>query len=237
MNIPVATTFPIAVLILFLAIAVVIVFLAILTVKNLTGSQGASMKLNIEWSINLIRSLEWKCFEQLCIGYYQYKGFKPKVTMQGADGGIDISLYRDSFSLTSPMSIVQCKAWNTYKVGVKPVRELFGVMAAEEVESGIFVTSGEFTRPAIKFSIGKKLKLLTGNMLLNEILALPKENQQRLLKTITAGDYTTPSCPQCGIKMMFRTAGKGKDVGSQFWGCVNFPKCRQTFQFKGDASQ
>jgi len=33
-------------------------------------------------------------------------------------------------------------------------------------------------------------------------------------------------CPECGHKMILRTAKKGKYKGQNFWGCTNFPKCR-----------
>ncbi len=35
-----------------------------------------------------------------------------------------------------------------------------------------------------------------------------------------------PSCPKCGAPMILRTATKGENKGSQFWGCSKFPKCR-----------
>lgn len=33
-------------------------------------------------------------------------------------------------------------------------------------------------------------------------------------------------CPRCGGQLLLRTAKKGKNVGKQFYGCSNFPKCR-----------
>lgn len=193
------------------------------------SSYQPKKKVETEWSIDLIKSLEWKRFEELCSGYFNEKGFRSEITRLGADGGIDIYLYRDSFSLTSPMSIVQCKAWNTYKVGVKPIRELFGVMHAAKVPTGVFVTSGEYTKAALKSGQDNNLKLFTESLLLKEILKLPDDNQKRLLKDITEGDYTTPSCPYQGIKMKLR---KNKKDGNQFWGCPEFPKCRSTLKFK-----
>jgi ssDNA-binding Zn-finger/Zn-ribbon topoisomerase 1 len=35
-----------------------------------------------------------------------------------------------------------------------------------------------------------------------------------------------PKCPQCDTDMILRRVKKGAKVGSEFWGCVNFPKCR-----------
>ncbi|MCP5461877.1 MAG: topoisomerase DNA-binding C4 zinc finger domain-containing protein [bacterium] len=37
-----------------------------------------------------------------------------------------------------------------------------------------------------------------------------------------------PICPRCGKSMVLRTARKGSNKGSQFWGCSNFPSCRIT---------
>jgi len=34
-------------------------------------------------------------------------------------------------------------------------------------------------------------------------------------------------CPQCGSEMALRQAKKGNNIGNQFWGCTNFPKCRK----------
>lgn len=34
-------------------------------------------------------------------------------------------------------------------------------------------------------------------------------------------------CPKCGAPMILRTASKGANQGKQFYGCSNFPKCRE----------
>jgi hypothetical protein len=36
-----------------------------------------------------------------------------------------------------------------------------------------------------------------------------------------------PVCPTCGIPMVLRTVAKGEHQGKQFYGCRNFPTCRQ----------
>ena len=37
-----------------------------------------------------------------------------------------------------------------------------------------------------------------------------------------------PHCPVCNSVMIKRTARRGANAGSQFWGCPNYPKCRGT---------
>lgn len=83
------------------------------------------------WSLELIRDLEWKRFEDVCQQFYEMKGIRSETTALGPDGGIDIRLYQDDSGLAS--SIVQCKAWGERFVGVKPVRELLGVMIHEKI--------------------------------------------------------------------------------------------------------
>ncbi|NOQ93388.1 MAG: restriction endonuclease [Methylophaga sp.] len=185
-----------------------------------------------EWSVELIKELEWKRFEELCSGYFSAKGYKAELSRQGADGGIDIYLHKESYSATKVFGVVQCKAWGSYKVGVKPIRELFGVMTSEKAPLAIFITSGSYTKEAKEFAKGKSLKLLTGDSLIRLIKSLPEVKSDELLKKVISGDYTTPSCPSCDIKMIKRMSKKGQNKGKEFWGCNNYPRCRNTLKFK-----
>lgn len=181
------------------------------------------------WSIKVLRSIEWKRFEELVAAYYQLKGVEAKTQRCGADGGIDVHLFKKGFD--GPLAVVQCKAWNTYRVGVKPVRELLGVMASTKVRRGMFITTGNYTDEAREFAKENPLTLLDGNQFLSEIQGLSDEDQQHLLEVALAGDYKTPTCPSCGIKMVKRTGNEGK-----FWGCGNFPRCRRTFGISAEKS-
>jgi restriction system protein len=179
-------------------------------------------------SKELLDALEWRRFEQLVTWYFEKSGFKAKRSRVGADGGVDILV--SSPGENQPSAYVQCKAWRSYKVGIKPVRELLGVMSADGIRSGYFVTSGEFTFEALEFARGKALTLMTGNNLVQKIAALSDSDRADLLREVTAGDYTTPTCPRCDIKMVLRSGPIG-----QFWGCSNYsfrPSCRQTFKMR-----
>ena len=43
-------------------------------------------------------------------------------------------------------------------------------------------------------------------------------------------DKKSKQCPRCGGELVLRTAKKGNNTGSQFYGCSNYPKCRYTTQ-------
>ena len=44
-----------------------------------------------------------------------------------------------------------------------------------------------------------------------------------------------PPCPECGVTMVLRTAKRGRNRGSQFWGCTTFPKCKGTRDLNSSA--
>ena len=181
------------------------------------------------WTLKLIQEIEWKKFEELSTAYYLEKGIKAKATSLGADGGIDIKLYQDESG--NPTSLVQCKAWTSKQVGVKEIREFLGVMTHEKIAKGFYMTSGQYSDDAKATATSNRITLINGEMLLAMIKRLPEVSQQKLLGLATMGDYTTPSCSACGVKMIKRNGKRG-----EFWGCANYPRCKQMLQVKSIGS-
>ena len=141
------------------------------------------------WTLDLLRALEWKRFEEVCADLCRYLGFEARTQRQGADGGVDIHLYRPEAD--TPSVVVQCKSWNAWRVGVKPVRELLGVMMAAGVSEGIFMTTATFTREALDFGRANGIDCMDGPALIGAIRTLPEAAQQAMLMAATAGDYLT----------------------------------------------
>jgi restriction system protein len=180
------------------------------------------------WTLAALRSLEWKRFELLCARYYQAVGFKTETLEAGPDGGIDVKLFKADPA--TPLAIVQCKAWNTNQVGVKEIRELLGVMAHVKVARGIFVTTGSYTKDALEFGAANPIQLLDGPALEKKIRDLSKDDQDALLRFAFDGDYRTPTCASCGIKMLARDSNRGP-----FWGCRHYPRCKTTLPMRSKA--
>jgi restriction system protein len=177
------------------------------------------------WTARLIQDIEWKRFEELVTAFYLEKGIRAEATSLGADGGIDIKLYQDNSS--TPTSLVQCKSWHNKDVGVKEIREFLGVLTHEKVAKGFYITTSDFSKAAKETAKANKINLISGDMFLSMILRLPEQSQKRLLFSAVAGDYKTPSCPACGVKMARRKGKRG-----DFWGCTNYPKCRQMMHIR-----
>lgn len=44
---------------------------------------------------------------------------------------------------------------------------------------------------------------------------------------INKQENAVPLCPKCGIPMILRTVSQGEHKGKQFYGCRNYPRCRE----------
>ena len=175
------------------------------------------------WTLALLRELEWKRFEEVCAAYFRLRGMFAKTADRGPDAGVDIAL---SDAEGAPVhTIIQCKAWNASQVGVKPIRELQGVRSIQRAHRALFMATGTFTSEAAAFAKTARIHLLDGARILRMFQELPLEKQRKLLEVATEGEYTRPTCPSCGIKMVVRNG-----QGGSFWGCANYPRgCRVMF--------
>ncbi|WP_257993313.1 restriction endonuclease [Cupriavidus pauculus] len=172
-----------------------------------------------EWSLDALRQLEWKRFELLCVAYYEAMGFKVKTVPNGPDGGVDATLYKRG--QRAPLAVVQCKAWNR-PVKVEQVRALGGAMLERQVGRGVFWSlSGYVGQPVQASAERAGIQLLDGEAIVARIRALPAETQAMLMASAFEGDFRTPSCAACGVKLVARHGKAGP-----FWGCANFPRCR-----------
>lgn len=185
---------------------------------------GASRRrrlLDRQTDIEGIRDLSWQDFELLVGEAYRRQGYEVVENGGGgADGGIDLRLRKDAQRL-----IVQCKRWKTRQVGVSAIRELYGLMAAEKATGAIFVSSGTYTAEAQKFATDNGIALINGDGL-HDLIRTVQVSDTRPVTAQT--EPKMPTCPACGSSMAIRTARRGKNMGTSFWGCTSYPKCRGT---------
>jgi restriction system protein len=183
------------------------------------------------WERQVLELIEWRRFEAVCERLFAQAGFQTKSQSHGADGGVDIWLY--SRNSEGPAAVVQCKHWVGRAVGVKEVREFFGVMTSKSVKRGTYVTSSTFTPAASEFAKDNGIHLLDGDGLLSLIARRSDEQQRALLAVAYEGEYWRPTCASCGVKMVERSASKDQ---SMFWGCVNYPRCRSRIAARKNAT-
>ena len=205
--------------------------------------------LDNQVDIKSIRKLEWKEFEYLVGEMYRRLDYHViENEYLGADGGVDLSLKKDN-----KLYLVQCKQWRSRYIGVKVVREMFGVLTAENAHKVIIITSTYFSKEARAFAKKKPIELIDGDLLAKMVskvkvnpeelppqVEVPTENIEpnesitvaavETKKSNPAPEQEEPKhpCPKCGSPLVLREAKKGKNAGKKFYGCSTYPKCRHT---------
>jgi len=138
-------------------------------------------RAHTRWSLELLQSLEWRRFEQLCSNYYRAKDIHHVAIPLAANGGMDIYLFQDKDHPRRATAVVHVRARGPLATGVQGVRELLGVMAHERIERAFFMTNGVFTPEAKVLGHHHKIVLVDARVLLAMIERLPEEQQMRLL--------------------------------------------------------
>src|SRR4051812_1601816 len=104
-----------------------------------------------------------RMFESFVAELFRSYGYQVEVTAPSRDGGRDLLV-----SVLNPLGdflyFVECKRYRARtKVGVRQVRQLFGVVEQERATAGILVTTSRFTRAAIEFQRPIRRRLSLGD--------------------------------------------------------------------------
>lgn len=207
----------------FLQYVVPVIFIIGACVSSFKSKHRIKL-LDKQSGIDSIRDMSWQEFELLVGEAFRRKGFVVRENGGGgADGGIDLVLTKNG-----KKSIVQCKRWKTFSIGVPLIRELYGVMTSERANDCIFVSSGNYTAEARLFAEDKPIWLIDGSELLEMVARVQVQPNIKKPSAYQQPVATSPECPLCGSAMVKRTARKGANAGNEFWGCSTYPGCRGT---------
>lgn len=185
-----------------------------------------SLRLRRVRGLRDIQAMHWRELEWLVAEAYRRQGYTVRETPDGPDGGVDLILVKNG-----EKTLVQCKQWRKWSVGVRQVRELYGVMASEGASNGIVVSCGEYTHATCDFARNKPLELVNGERLTAMISAVQEGRVDSTFESNNAKQHfttqaETPRCPLCNAPMILHTNKKGFNPGSRFWGCSTYPHCR-----------
>jgi restriction system protein len=172
--------------------------------------------LDTQRDLESIRALSWQDFERLVGEAFRRQGFSVEERGGAApDGGIDLVLRRDG-----GVMVVQCKHWCERRVGVEPIRELYGVMTAERASGALFITSGSFTTEAAAFAQTKPIGLIDGPALLELVEAVQSAH--------AAANHAFPDAPTCHVcsRPMVQRIERHGFRREVFWACSGYPHCK-----------
>ena len=175
-----------------------------------------------EWSLDVMRRMDWKRFEELCATYYPTTGIQGRALHLGETGGIDVRLYQDKDAPENTTAIVRCKSSNSRRVDARSVLELAQAMSRQGIAKGFYMCRAGFDEQAMAEAAKLDITVVDGQVLLHLIQRLSPEAQARLLDFAIEGDWATPTCPVCNVKMAVRH----KET-KQYWRCPNAKTCDQ----------
>lgn len=174
----------------------------------------------------LLRRMEWRRFEIVCAEYLRCLNYEVLETGFGAKDAVDLEVFLPGKG--ELMSVVKCVA-GSRPVDIGAVRALLDTMKRRRVGEGMMFAVCGFTRRAERFAARHRVALVSGETLCSRIRGLDAETQSSMVSVATSGDYTTPTCPTCGVKLVLRRRSRSRPGRREFWGCMNFPRCKVTF--------
>jgi len=140
----------------------------IAALASFIGRRSRRHLLDKQTDIDSLRQMSWRQFELLAGEAFRRQGYTVEETgLGGADGGIDLILHRNGQTI-----LVQCKQWKNWQVGVKVVREMYGLLMHHQAAAVKIVALGDYTSDARRFAQGKPIELIHGGELISTVRSL-----------------------------------------------------------------
>jgi len=195
------------------------------TPAPITPVQPAPVQATHAAVLAALQRIDWFQFEKVVAAIYRgYGDVVERIGGAHPDGGVDLVV-----TAKTGKFVVQCKHWRKWTVGVKEIRELLGTLTTSGIPKGVYVTMRGYSNDARDLGVKHGLVLLDEAQLAELIVGLGPTHGAEALAVL---NDPRKFCPKCESEMGLRTARRGKNPGNQFWGCPNYPKCDETWQFE-----
>lgn len=107
---------------------------------------------------NKLKTIDRRLFEEMTAELFYGFGYEVELTQQTRDGGRDIIAIKQSE--TTNKYLIECKRPDIgNNIGIRPVRELFGVKQDEKATKAILATTSYFSKDALQFFERNKWEL------------------------------------------------------------------------------
>jgi restriction system protein len=191
-----------------------------------TGGAGADggidLKLHRNGTAILVQCKHWKTWK---VGVPSIREFYGVLMSEKADRGIFITSgvftsEARAFAQGKPLELI---AGDELPRLIRPAPAATPARASSYVPPTPAKASSSFAPPSPK--------LLRRNdpadpIRATETAASVPESSFAPPALVEVASPSVPSCPKCSRSMVLRTARKGANTGSQFWGCSTYPVCK-----------
>jgi restriction system protein len=133
---------------------------------SLLNSGRKKKKLHdLQREIQAIQTLSHKQFENLVAEAYDRLGYLVlEHSAFAEDQGIDLVLRK-----SANLYLVRCRNWQSREIGIEVVNRMYSLMYDRQASGAIIITSGTFSRDALRFAADKPIELVDGRQLIGLI--------------------------------------------------------------------
>jgi len=128
-------------------------------------------KTKLQEAINNMSPAKFEQFSRALLTEMGVK-FTEKSIKISNDGGIDgYGYHRDEDDFRTTRVVIQCKRYNTGKVGEPEINQFLGAMSKFQADYGVFITNNLFTEQARQAAAeGKPITLIDGSELIKLVM-------------------------------------------------------------------
>jgi restriction system protein len=154
-------------------------------------------------------------FEEYLALLFKAHGYKTKVTKGRGDFGADLILHKDGNTI-----VAQAKRYSK-NVGIQAVQEVSSSMKHYKANKSIVITNSYFTKSAIELAKSNDVDLIDRDKLIKMLQVMNPNGEA--VDPVQVKLKHAPTCKSCKKEMVLRKSKQGN-----FYGCVNFPSCKET---------
>lgn len=177
----------------------------------------------------VLQGMQWAEIEQLLCESFRAQGFvvdEPAGKRTGRPAQLRLRKSGQTF-------LADCRYWERAHVDAHEVSDAFAVIQEQLAAGGFIVTTGTFSPAAREYAYGKWLHLVDGPQVHQVLRAAQAAHDPSLAPWEPGADdpgssWFAPECPICRSSMVLRTAQRGPNAGSKYWGCSHAPLCKGT---------
>lgn len=154
-------------------------------------------------------------FEYYLVELFKSHGYSVKKTSDSNDFGADLYLKKDNKKI-----VVQAKRYKG-NVGIKAVQEIIGAKSYYDTDEAWVITNSHYTKSAKELAAKSGVRLLDRSDLIKLQIETNNVHPSKIKNIVSSEERI--QCERCGSNMVLRKGKRG-----EFYGCSNFPKCRNT---------
>lgn len=156
------------------------------------------------WSVELFRQMDWRRFHELVETVLHRRGFHAWPLRAEADGGRTLKLIRHETVAEDGEALAQLAGWYGLHPSPRALRGLLDQQMSLGLTRSYFVAPADFPEDSVAFARRSGITLIDGRAVVGMIGRLTRAEQDTLFQLATWGDWSVPTCPGCGIKLLLR---------------------------------